>query len=98
MQHSNQVWELIGYVNCSKYRTKIIRLLNGQNMTPTEIADELDIKRRYVYKTLKELRDNGAIICVNPDKHKHKKYTATEEGKEAIEALDGRDLPWTMKQ
>jgi len=80
-------WHLIGKVNASSYRKKILESLSKEPKTPTILEKELDIKFSHISRALKELEDMKLIKCLTPELRKNKFYGITELGKEILEKL-----------
>lgn len=81
-------WELVSRIRRSPNKRKILKLLKERRpMTPTDIADELEIHRNNISEQLGFLRDKGFVKCLNPDDPHHRYYEITEEGKEILEKL-----------
>lgn len=78
---------LLGYVKASTYRTKIIKSLEGKNLTPSEMAKETGIPLSHVSNTLAELIAKNLIICLTPELRKGRLYAQTKDGKTITEIL-----------
>ena len=45
------------YINISSYRVRAVKALQNENKTPTQIANDSDIRVNHISKVLKELKD-----------------------------------------
>ena len=84
-------WKLIGYIIRSKHRTNVIRCLK-EPKTVMQVATELDVERRVVYNAVNELLSAGAIMDLDKNKKRNKLFVATEDGIEAIDSIDAREI------
>jgi predicted transcriptional regulator len=84
-------WKMTGYILTSKHRTNVIRCLK-EPKTVMQVATELDVEIRVVYKAVNELLSAGAIMDFDKDKKRNKIFVATEKGIEAIDSIDARDI------
>ena len=80
--------EKIAYVKKSSYRTKVIKSLDGEVKTPSQIAKDAGIVQNNVYNTLKQLKEHELIECINPEVRKGKLYRLTENGEKIVKKLD----------
>jgi len=75
----------ISLIKNSGYRKKILYSLNGVNyLTPSEISDKTKIRLNHVSNSLKDLKDNKLIICLNEQDKRGRLYKITEIGKNVI--------------
>ena len=84
-------WEMTGYILTSKHRTNLIRCLKKPK-TVMQLATELNVERSVVYKAVNELLSAGAVMDFDKNKKRNKLFVATEEGIEAIDSIDARDI------
>lgn len=82
---------MTGYILTSKHRTNVIRCLK-EPKTVTQVATELDVERRVVYKAVNELLSADAVMDFDKDRKRNRMFVATEEGVEAIDSIDARDI------
>ena len=75
----------LGFVKCSKYRIKTLKTLKEYPKIPSEIANELEIDQKHISATLKQLRENGLVECINPEVRKGRLYRLTERGEKLFE-------------
>ena len=79
--------EELDYVKHSKYRTEVIKSLEGYPMMPSEIAKVTDIYPNHISNTLRQLKDHELVECINPEVRKGRLYRLTEEGERVVERL-----------
>ena len=74
-------WDLIGFIEASKYRKKIVLSLEKGNKTPKELRDELGFYITHISSTLKELIEKNIVVCLTPELRKGRIFALTDEGK-----------------
>lgn len=78
------------YVKISNYRVKVMNTLEpGEVKIPKEIAKDTDIIPNHISKTLRELKDNNLIECINEEARKGRLYRLTPLGIEVKQYLEG---------
>ena len=87
MELSKEMLTEISYVNISKYRTKVIKTLDGEVKIPTVIAKDSGIRTNHVSKVLSELKALELIECINPEARKGRMYRLTDKGDELVKNL-----------
>ena len=71
------------YVNCSKYRVKVLEYLDSVDYDmPKNIAEKNGIRQNHISKVLRELHEINLIECINPEAHKGRLYRITSVGRE----------------
>ncbi len=80
-------WYLVGKVNASTYRIKVLKELNNNNKTPSELENILKIKISHISRALTELTEIGLVKCLTPELRKNKIYSITKKGKEVLKML-----------
>ena len=88
MKLSDEMLTEISYVNISKYRTKVMKTLDGEVKIPTVIAKDSGIRTNHVSKVLAELKAHELIECINPEARKGRLYRQTETGEEVSKNRD----------
>ena len=88
MKLSDEMLTEISYVNISKYRTKVMKTLDGEVKIPTVIAKDSGIRTNHVSKVLAELKAHELIECINPEARKGRLYRQTENGEEVSKNID----------
>ena len=87
MELSDEMLTEMSYVNISKYRTKVMKTLEGEVKIPTVIARDSEIRTNHVSKVLSELKAHELIECINPDARKGRLYRLTDKGDELVKNL-----------
>lgn len=88
MEMSDEQLIEISYVNISKYRTKVMKSLEGEVLIPTQIAENSGIRTNHISKVLSELKAHELVECINPEARKGRLYRLTEKGEEIVENLE----------
>ncbi|MBQ6512462.1 transcriptional regulator [Methanobrevibacter sp.] len=76
------------YVNISSYRVKAVKSLQEGDKTPTQLANDSNIRVNHISKVLKELKDHEVAVCINEEKRKNRIYRLTNVGHEIVDYLD----------
>lgn len=84
-------WDTISYVIRSEYRKRVLLELHGNKITPSNIAEKLDMYPSHVSNSLSELRDKSLVESL-VDSPKGRIYTLTEEGEEVAETIQEENL------
>lgn len=77
-------YELKSFILRSKNRQLILRLLSEKSRTAIDLVKLTKMYKSHVSRTLKELRDEGLIICLNPNDREYKFYKLSKKGKKVI--------------
>ena len=77
----------ISLLKSSEDRLKIIKAIEKNSVTPSEIAEKIGIRLNHVSMFLKELKENNLVKCLNEDTRKGRLYELTELGQDAINKL-----------
>lgn len=78
----------ISYVNISKYRTKVMKSLDGEVLIPSQIARNSGIRTNHISKVLSELKAHELVECINPEVRKGRLYRLTEKGEDIVGKLE----------
>jgi len=78
-------WNIHSKVIASKYKQKILTILESGPKTPLMISDSLKISSTYTSTTLTELTSLKLIECLTPDRRKGKLFGLTTEGRAYLE-------------
>ena len=78
---------VISLLKSSEYRLKIVKAIGNDTVTPSEIANKIEIRLNHVSMFLKELKENNIVKCLNEDTRKGRLYELTGLGKNAINKL-----------
>ena len=73
------------YVNISSYRVRAVKALQNENKTPTQIANDSNIRVNHISKVLKELKESGVAECINEENRKNRIYRLTNVGQDIVE-------------
>lgn len=82
-----ELFEILGYVKISPYRTNTLKSIGDELKMPSEIANDTNVKTSQVSSALADLRKKGLVVCVNEEVRKGRLYKCTDLGKEIIEKL-----------
>ena len=80
MELSDEMLTEISYVQISKYRTKVMKSLEGNIKIPTAIANDSGIRTNHISKVLSELKAHELVECINPEVKKGRLYRQTNKG------------------
>lgn len=87
MELSDEMLIEISYVNISKYRTKVMKSLDGEVLIPTQIARNSGIRTNHISKVLGELKAHELVECINPEVRKGRLYRLTDKGDELVKNI-----------
>ena len=87
MELSDDILTEISYVNISKYRTKVMKTLDGEVLIPSQIARNSGIRTNHISKVLSELKAHELVECINPEVRKGRLYRLTDKGEELVENI-----------
>ena len=82
-----ELFEILGYVKISPYRTNTLKSIGDELKMPSEIANNLNLKTSQISAALSDLKKKELVICVNEDVRKGRLYRCTDLGKEILEKL-----------
>lgn len=88
MELSDEMLTEINYVNISKYRTKVMKSLDGEVLIPSQIARNSGIRTNHISKVLAELKAHELVECINPEVRKGRLYRLTDKGDEIVKNLE----------
>ncbi|WP_407454003.1 transcriptional regulator, partial [Methanobrevibacter sp.] len=77
-----ELFEILGYVKVSPYRTKTLKSIGDELKIPSEIASDINVKTSQVSSALSDLKKKDLVICVNEEVRKGRLYKCTDLGKE----------------
>lgn len=83
-----EIYNLLGYVKISPYRTLTLKSLGNELKMPSEIAGELDLKTSQVSAALSDLRRKNLVVCINEEVRKGRLYKCTPLGLKVLSELD----------
>lgn len=84
----DETLKVFAYISISSYRTNALKALQNQNKTPSQIANDSNIRMSHISNILKELKDCGVVECINEQDHRNRIYRITPLGHEIAEKLD----------
>lgn len=79
-------WDLISFINRSKYRRKVLKELHSSPNTPTELSKKLSFPRSSVSEALSKLGNKGLIKALTKAR-KSKYYDITDKGEKILKKL-----------
>ena len=82
-----ELFEILGYIKISPYRTKTLKSIGSELKMPSEIAKENNLKTSQVSSALSDLKEKDLVICVNEEVRKGRLYRCTDLGKEILKKL-----------
>ena len=88
MQLSDEMLTEISYVKISKYRTKVMKTLEGEVKIPSQIAKDSDILQNHISATLQQLKEHDLVECINPEMRKGRLYRLTDVGEYVAKNLE----------
>ena len=88
MELSDEMLIEMSYVQISKYRTKVVKTLDGETKIPAQIARDSDIRPNHISKVLSELKSHELVECINPEASKGRLYRLTDKGDELVKNLE----------
>ena len=87
MELSDEMLIEMSYVQISKYRTKVVKTLDGETKIPAQIARDSDIRPNHISKVLSELKSHELVECINPEARKGRLYRLTDKGNKLVKNL-----------
>lgn len=85
--NNDETFQLLGYVIASEYRTNILKSIGNGIKIPSAIAKDIGLRTNHVSNVLKDLKENGLVLCLNEDARKGRLYKNTELGLEILKYL-----------
>jgi len=80
----------ISLLKSSDYRFKIVEAIGGDTLTPSEIAQKINIRLNHVSIFLREMKENNMVKCLNEESRKGRLYELTKLGKDALNKLNSK--------
>lgn len=87
----DNIFEVLGFVDASKYRRMVLNSIIDEEKIPTEIAKELDLKIETVSSALRDLKDVKVAVCLNEEDWRGRRYLATDLGRSINKSLKSRN-------
>ncbi|WP_298498723.1 winged helix-turn-helix domain-containing protein [uncultured Methanobrevibacter sp.] len=85
--NNDEIFELVGYIMASDYRTRILKCIGNDIKVPSAIAEEIDLRTNHVSNVLKDLKDRNLVVCLNENARKGRLYKTTDLGLEILKYL-----------
>jgi predicted transcriptional regulator len=79
---------MLGYIQASKYRKKVLLALKSGLLRPKDIADQTKYPQSHVSNTLSELVKQNLVVCANPESRKGRLYKLTNDGQSVLDHLE----------
>lgn len=83
-----KLFELLGYIKISPYRTNTLKSIGDDLKMPSEIARDIGISTSKVSSALSDLKNQNLVICVNEEVRKGRLYKCTDLRLKLIDLLD----------
>ena len=87
IMNDESIFKLVGYVIASEYRTNIVKSIGEEIKIPSVIAEEVNLRTNHVSKVLKDLKEEGIVVCLNEEARKGRLYKNTEVGLEILKYI-----------
>ena len=84
---NDEIFQVVGYVMASEYRTNILKSIGEDIKIPSAIAEDIGLRTNHVSNVLKDLKENNLVVCLNEDARKGRLYKNTELGLEILKFL-----------
>ncbi len=85
--NDDEIFQLVGYIMASEYRTKILKSIGTSIKIPSVIASEVDLRTNHVSNVLKELKEKNLVVCLNENARKGRLYKNTDLGIKILEYI-----------
>ena len=82
------LYELLGYVKISSYRTDTLKSIGRDIKMPSEISRDIDIETSQVSAALSDLKKHDLVVCINENVRKGRLYKCTPLGLELLNLLN----------
>lgn len=84
----DEIWSLVGWVKVSPNKTKIIKALDENILTPTEIGKITGLRTHQVSMNLQYMKEKNIVVCLTENNRKGRLYKNTELGLKILKKLD----------
>ena len=84
---NDEIFQLVGYVMASEYRTNILKSIGENIKIPSAIAEDIGLRTNHVSNVLKNLKEANLVVCLNEDARKGRLYKNTDLGLEVLKFL-----------
>ena len=85
--NNDEIFDLVGYIMASYYRTKILKCLGESMKIPSAIAEEIGLRTNHVSNVLKDLKDKNLVVCLNENARKGRLYKNTDLALEVLKYI-----------
>ena len=85
--NNDEIFQLVGYVMASEYRTNILKSIGDGIKIPSAIAEDIGLRTNHVSNVLKNLKENNLVVCLNEEARKGRLYKNTDLGIEILKFL-----------
>lgn len=86
-------WNVIGYIVSSKYRVMVIKHLQSNPKTPTQISRSEKTQISHISRALQQLREKDLVeLLVSEEQKKGRIYSTTGKGNNAWEKMVSNDM------
>ena len=85
--NNDEIFQLVGYVMASEYRTNILKSIGDGIKIPSAIAEDIGLRTNHVSNVLKDLKENNLVVCLNEEARKGRLYKNTDLGIEILKFL-----------
>lgn len=85
--NNDEIFELVGYILASEYRTNILKCIGNNMKIPSAIAEEIGLRTNHVSNVLKDLKGKNLVVCLNEDARKGRLYKNTDLGLEVLKYI-----------
>jgi predicted transcriptional regulator len=79
-------WENVSYIIRSRTRKAVLLELKTPK-TPTMLATSIKTSLPNVSRSLRQLKNNGFVVCLTPKQRVGKIYSLTEKGQATVEKI-----------
>ncbi len=84
---NDEIFQLVGYVMASEYRTNILKSIGEDIKIPSAIAEDIGLRTNHVSNVLKDLKEHNLVVCLNEEARKGRLYKNTDLGLEILKFL-----------
>ena len=84
---TDEIFQLVGYVMASEYRTNVLKSIGETIKIPSAIAEDIGLRTNHVSNVLKDLKESKLVVCLNEEARKGRLYKNTDLGLEILKYL-----------
>ncbi len=82
--NNDEIFELVGYIMASDYRTQILKSIGESMKIPSAIAEDIGLRTNHVSNVLKDLKNKNLVVCLNENAKKGRLYKNTDLALEVL--------------